>query len=673
MMPNNQFLVPKTMSIPYDISSTIMTAVINPKDMGTITRATHNTLYAMPTTAISAVSAGRFATPSFRSIVPPTLLKNATAAYTAVHKSNIAVDLSAINWALGMTITASIGAAVVAHARRTPSVPLGMDAMRWRKLLHNIHSWLHQKLKSNASLRRELEDARRALEASASSQDELLKAQAELAALRQVLETDDKDDAELELNRFRDEIAQTKTTASVDKAQLKQALNQHEELEQIQDEELKDSKKAFDDLHAMLDLKLRDRKAVEDKLARDKTPMRSKLFGMFTSMSASRKDPGIMASPPPVPSSSPLPSMSVSENGQSQTRFSSGSEEPFPSSPAAESSQPTAKSSKAAAKIGFHSHPVSTPTQPTPAIYTTTTKPTPLSNKAEAKIPECTKSIHRKLGELMERLTSSASSNASSKRLRDIEDVEATPIQYKKPRLARQGSVFTPGGRPSVRLAIPELRPAEAGLKCVPSQDSTKICSSKEDKVIESVKVKTPVVAAKSLSEHSALVPVELQQDPVGDVVMGGSDDEAEVLSSFALAGVKSEASSRNSTSDIDMADSVQDVSIQPNVETTVAPTPSAPGTLRRRSKLPVPTNSPVRKSTRLAGMTQDLSEKSLRERSTSPLKTATTLSGKAGSQPPPSSKPAGVTKTSARQTRFVSPKKMDAVKSAAASPRKRK
>ncbi|EDU46594.1 predicted protein [Pyrenophora tritici-repentis Pt-1C-BFP] len=496
MMPNNQFLVPKTMSIPYDISSTIMTAVINPKDMGTITRATHNTLYAMPTTAISAVSAGRFATPSLRSIVPPTLLKNATAAYTAVHKSNIAVDLSAINWAL-----------------------------------------------------------------------------AELAALRQVLETDDKDDAELELNRFRDEIAQTKTTASVDKAQLKQAR----------------------------------------------------------------------------------------------------SEEPFPSSPAAESSQPTAKSSKAAAKIGFHSHPVSTPTQPTPAIYTTTTKPTPLSNKAEAKIPECTKSIHRKLGELMERLTSSASSNASSKRLRDIEDVEATPIQYKKPRLARQGSVFTPGGRPSVRLAIPELRPAEAGLKCVPSQDSTKICSSKEDKVIESVKVKTPVVAAKSLSEHSALVPVELQQDPVGDVVMGGSDDEAEVLSSFALAGVKSEASSRNSTSDIDMADSVQDVSIQPNVETTVAPTPSAPGTLRRRSKLPVPTNSPVRKSTRLAGMTQDLSEKSLRERSTSPLKTATTLSGKAGSQPPPSSKPAGVTKTSARQTRFVSPKKMDAVKSAAASPRKRK
>ncbi|KAI2485229.1 hypothetical protein Ptr902_04169 [Pyrenophora tritici-repentis] len=163
MMPNNQFLVPKTMSIPYDISSTIMTAVINPKDMGTITRATHNTLYAMPTTAISAVSAGRFATPSLRSIVPPTLLKNATAAYTAVHKSNIAVDLSAINWALGMTITASIGAAVVAHARRTPSVPLGMDAMRWRKLLHNIHSWLHQKLKSNASLRRELEDARRAV------------------------------------------------------------------------------------------------------------------------------------------------------------------------------------------------------------------------------------------------------------------------------------------------------------------------------------------------------------------------------------------------------------------------------------------------------------------------------------------------------------------------------
>ncbi|KAI2485227.1 hypothetical protein Ptr902_04167 [Pyrenophora tritici-repentis] len=158
-----------------------------------------------------------------------------------------------------------------------------------------------------------------------------------------------------------------------------------------------------------------------------------------------------------------------------------------------------------------------------------------------------------------------------------------------------------------------------------------------------------------------------MNEPAVGDVTVANSTQREELIIKTEPEGstlglqevpVKSEASSRNSTSDIDMADSVQDVSIQPNVETTVAPTPSAPGTLRRRSKLPVPTNS---------------HRKVLRERSTSPLKTATTLSGKAGSQPPPSSKPAGVTKTSARQTRFVSPKKMDAVKSAAASPRKRK
>lgn len=120
------------------------------------------------------------------------------------------------------------------------------------------------------------------------------------------------------------------------------------------------------------------------------------------------------------------------------------------------------------------------------------------------------------------------------------------------------------------------------------------------------------------------------------------------------------------------MADSTQDTYIQPNVGTTAALPLSVSADHRRRFNLPVPTTPPVRRSTRLAGTTKNLSEKALRERSTSLQKTTTTR-GKAGSQPPPSSKPTGVTKTPVRQTRSVSPKKMNAAKSAAASPRKRK
>ncbi|CAA9963814.1 Myosin tail 1 multi-domain protein [Pyrenophora teres f. maculata] len=819
MMPTNELPAPKTMSIANDVSSTVITvmktAVADHINMGTITGTTRHTLNAIPTAAVSSVvSAGRSATPSLRSIVPPALLRNATAAYTAVRKSDVAADLSAINWALKMIITAGIGVAVVAHARKTPPVPPGLDAMRWRKLLHNVHSWLHQKLKSDASLRRELEDARRVvlerenqpelvplqsvltedqvddfndsqvnavhlheqlyqaqteaatlrqqLEASASSQNELLKAQAELTALRQELQTREKGEPDLEeLSRLRDEVAATKITISVNQAQVDQArdeianlrdeVRQHEELQQLQDEELKDARKAFEDLQKRLDCETRDRKAAEEKLTRDKASMWSKFFGQSTPKSASQQDPGIEASPPPVPSSSPLPPMFVSEIGQPQT-FSSGSKEPSPSPPAAEFSQPTAESSKVAAKIDFQSQPASTSFQPTPAVYTPTTNRTPILENAKGKLPDCTTSIHRKL-DALKRLTSSAISSASSKRSRNFDEVEATPIPFKKPRLARQSnlgeemvpeadvqapnrtenvcklteSIFTPGGRPSVRLGMPELRPAQAELKYVPSHDSTMTSSSKNGDIIESLKVKTPVDATSddtALSKQSALVPVEPQQDPVGDFVMDGSGEEAEVPSS-ALAGgessnqprqasvtmdeppvsdvvvanstqqkepitiiktepensplglqevpMKSETFSRNSNSDIDMAGSVQDVSLKPNVETTIAPTPSVPRTLRRRSNLPVSTTSTVRRSTRIAGTTKDLSEKALRERSTSPRKTTTTTRGKAGSQPPLSSKPTGVTKTPAHQTRSLSPKKMDAVKSAAASPRKRK
>ena len=812
-------LAPKALSLAQTVGSTVATiaktAVANPISTVTITETVRPTPHTM---SIAAATIGMSATPSLRSIVPRTLLKNATAAYTAVRKPNVATDISAINWALGMTITAGLGMTLVRHARRTPPVPPGLDAMRWRKLLHNVHSWLHQKLKSNDDLRQELEEARRLLldrerqpgpvapqsamteddivdfndvqaytielsenlskvqaevaslrqelEASA-SQDVLDQIQAELAALRQELQARDRADADLEeLKRLRDELAAAKTVASGNEGKLNQVreevaglrneVEQHEELQQLQDEELKEARRVQEDLQERLDQDIKDRKVAEEQLARNKAPS---LWARFV---GGTPKAGSKASPFPVPPSSPLPSLPplfVFENGQDRLFFSPGSKDHPPSSPAStpESSQPTPDSRKLAVKKdapftpGPQGPPPSSPPpgfdKPAPdvselaanedicsqAMSTPTTNQTPSSNRAKGKRPACIASLEEKW-DALKRLTSSALASTAStcaKRSRDFDDVQGTPIPFKKSRLTRQSNlragVFTPGGRPSIKLAMPDMRPAEVVPEHRPSSDQAMSNSGNKDEVVGAVEDKAPAVDTPDdtvLPEQSVVVPVELQQDPVGDVEMADSDGEADVPSSFVLAGsesptqpqeasatvdeppasdivmandtqqdesaiviktepedssldleevpVKAETSISNSSIDVDMVDSVQD---QTTVEAAVAPPSPAPNN-RRRSFLPVPVPVPasVRRSTRIAGTTKDLSEKALQERASSPRKTTTTRS-RAGSQPPPSSKPKGVAKTPARQTRSVSPQKMSAVKSAAgaASPRKRK
>ncbi|RMZ67263.1 hypothetical protein GMOD_00001162 [Pyrenophora seminiperda CCB06] len=520
----------------------------------------------------TAVSSGLSASPLLRSIVPSTLLKNATAAYTTVRKSNVAADLSAMNWALGMTIATGLGVAIVRNAHRTPPIPTGLDASRWRKLLHSIRSWLHQKLKSNCNLRRELEDARRAvqeeerqqvtviprsamtedqverhnnatvnaialgaeirqmqaenvslhqqLEASAHSEDELMQSQAEIDMLRKELQARDK--------AHRDELRRLHKKLAV----AKPAKNTYEELDQLVDEELEAERRADGADQRQLDWTI-----IEKGL-------------------------DIKASPPLVPSSPLLPSSSVSENEQ------------------------------------------------VPIVSTPRISPTPSSSSASGKRPGCTASIERKL-ESLNRLISSANSSANSKRPRDFDDAQDTPVPSKKARRTCQSDrVFTPGGRPSIKLRMPRLKPNEATLWCQSSRDNTLASSSKNEKAIQG--------------------------------------DEADML--------------------------VTTIKIEPEEslpKSQEASRPSSTDNHHRRSNTPALVNSPVRRSTRLAGNTKDLSEKALRERSASPQKT-TTARSKARSQSPTSSKPTGVTKTPARQTRSVSPKKMDAVKSAAALPKKR-
>ncbi|KAG9194966.1 hypothetical protein G6011_00086 [Alternaria panax] len=127
-------------------------------------RFTTVTKTAYATSMITVPTAAKYTATKLGAIVPPSLLKNATAAYNVVDKSNDAAKTYAIKYALAAALTA--GATLAWHIRRTalPPAPPGIDRSKWLALKHCVHVWLHKKLRSDDGLRRELEHARRQLE-----------------------------------------------------------------------------------------------------------------------------------------------------------------------------------------------------------------------------------------------------------------------------------------------------------------------------------------------------------------------------------------------------------------------------------------------------------------------------------------------------------------------------
>ncbi|CAG5152579.1 uncharacterized protein ALTATR162_LOCUS2830 [Alternaria atra] len=125
-----------------------------------------DTIVKMPyrTSTVTVSSTVKYTTTHLRAIVPPSLLKNVTAAYNIVDKQNAATETYAIKWALGLALTT--GAALAWHIRKTPSPPAppGVDRLRWEAIKYHVHNWLYEKLRSNAGLRKELEDAKKKLE-----------------------------------------------------------------------------------------------------------------------------------------------------------------------------------------------------------------------------------------------------------------------------------------------------------------------------------------------------------------------------------------------------------------------------------------------------------------------------------------------------------------------------
>jgi hypothetical protein len=121
------------------------------------------------TSTVIVSSAVKYTMTHLRAIIPPSLLKNVTAAYNIVDKQNAATETYAIKWALGLALTT--GAALAWHIRKTPPPPAppGVDRLRWKAIKYHVHNWLHEKLRSNAGLRKELEDAKKELSEGARS------------------------------------------------------------------------------------------------------------------------------------------------------------------------------------------------------------------------------------------------------------------------------------------------------------------------------------------------------------------------------------------------------------------------------------------------------------------------------------------------------------------------
>lgn len=92
--------------------------------------------------------------------VSPTLFKLVSAGYTIMNKANSALEYRALRYALyaAMTCRGTVSVMRIWKGARTPP---GVDRYTWKAITWRVHNWLQITLKTNAGLRKELEDARK--------------------------------------------------------------------------------------------------------------------------------------------------------------------------------------------------------------------------------------------------------------------------------------------------------------------------------------------------------------------------------------------------------------------------------------------------------------------------------------------------------------------------------
>ena len=93
-------------------------------------------------------------------IVSPTLFKIVSAGYTIMNKANSALEYRALEYALYSVMTVR-GTVSVMRIWKGARAPPGVDRYTWKAITWRVHNWLQINLKTNAGLRKELEDARK--------------------------------------------------------------------------------------------------------------------------------------------------------------------------------------------------------------------------------------------------------------------------------------------------------------------------------------------------------------------------------------------------------------------------------------------------------------------------------------------------------------------------------
>ncbi|KAI4908696.1 hypothetical protein J4E90_008428 [Alternaria incomplexa] len=93
-------------------------------------------------------------------VISPTLFKIVSAGYTIMDKANSALEYRALEYALysAMTVRGTVSVMRIWKGARTPP---GVDRYTWKAITWRVHNWLQINLKTNAGLRKELEDARK--------------------------------------------------------------------------------------------------------------------------------------------------------------------------------------------------------------------------------------------------------------------------------------------------------------------------------------------------------------------------------------------------------------------------------------------------------------------------------------------------------------------------------
>jgi hypothetical protein len=243
--------VPNTLSVAAPVSTSFATVTKTVTTTSTFVDTIRSKAYTTLTTTITGAAMGNETISRISPMhIPPTLLKNTIAAYTAAHKHvlgpggsarhGLTEQLPVLGWVVLGAVIAGTGSYL--HGRRNKPkpplpIPQGQDARKWRRIASRMGVWLLRETRTNTELREEL---RKAQQAAAKLQKETVQARS-----APTIENSVDKDKESVLHK---ELQYARAEAEA----LREQTQMQKELEEMQDEEIKASHGQIKELQQQL-------------------------------------------------------------------------------------------------------------------------------------------------------------------------------------------------------------------------------------------------------------------------------------------------------------------------------------------------------------------------------------------------------------------------------------